>query len=225
MKNVRDNRTSRRAGAGFSLVEMLLAIGILGACLAMTASLFPPAVKQAADSQRNVLGTIICQNALGVCKAKLAHSNIGAGSLLAPLASPKLTTDDKKYAGKDDIGFEAFARQAKTGENDYQLLIVAWRKQAGGNVDVQTIAGAAVANSGDTSELTVPSGSLQLGCPVFNPATGEFAKIVAVTSGTTALLDHRILAFSGQTVYLLWENGAAFSPALSVLATRTALRP
>ncbi|HOF18114.1 MAG TPA: type II secretion system protein [Phycisphaerae bacterium] len=222
MKNARDNRISRRAGGGFSLVEMLLAIGILGACLAMTASLFPPAVKEAADAQRDVLGTIICQNALGVCKAKLTHDGNGLSTPLQWVAS--LTENDKKYADTTTAGFEAFRSRLADKENDYLLLIITWRKQAGGNVSVQTVAGATVANSGDTSELTVPAGTLQIGCPVFNPATGEFAKIAAVTTGTTALLDHRIPAFSG-TVYLLKEDGAAFSPALSVLATRTALRP
>ena len=74
--------------AGFSLIELLISMGILVVGLVMAGTLFPAAIKQTSRSVDDTIGTIICQNALAVAKAKLTYNDGGPADIttLAPVA-------------------------------------------------------------------------------------------------------------------------------------------
>ncbi len=57
--------------SGFSLAELLFAIGILGVGLIMSAGLFAAGLRQSKSSTDDVLGTIICKNAGAALQARV----------------------------------------------------------------------------------------------------------------------------------------------------------
>ncbi len=63
-------RSSRR---GFTLAEILIALGILGVGLTMTAMLFPVGIKQAEDSARASNGALLCEVGLNTARMMLVH--------------------------------------------------------------------------------------------------------------------------------------------------------
>jgi prepilin-type N-terminal cleavage/methylation domain-containing protein len=62
-----------RRRAGFSLMEMLIAIFILSLGLIMVAGVFPVAIKWTADDAQSTVGSVIGQNALGIIQADIQH--------------------------------------------------------------------------------------------------------------------------------------------------------
>lgn len=60
-----------RASCAFTLVEVLIAIAILGVGITMAAALFPTAIKQNQRSANDTIGMIVAKNALAVVKAKV----------------------------------------------------------------------------------------------------------------------------------------------------------
>lgn len=69
------HRRPQRSRAGFSLIELLVSMGIMVIGLVMAGTLFPAAIKQTSRSTDDTIGTIICQNALAVAKARLTHTS------------------------------------------------------------------------------------------------------------------------------------------------------
>jgi prepilin-type N-terminal cleavage/methylation domain-containing protein len=67
-----DKQRRHATRSGFTLVEVLLSIGILGVGMAMVAAIFPVAAKEAQDSNNTVLGGIICDNAVAIAKGILS---------------------------------------------------------------------------------------------------------------------------------------------------------
>ena len=131
--------------------------------------------------------------------------------------------------GSGEAGAMAAGRQAASG-NDYQLVLVAFRKSAGGAVDLADKA-AQIVDFEDRSRVVIGSaqGEVQVGSPVICRTTGRWATIVAVevdapTDTATATLDRCLPPAAAEPVFVLYEQGAFRSPALGLLVTRTALR-
>lgn len=149
----------RRTRAGFTLAELLIAIGILGVCLSLGASLFPLAVKEHAKSVGNTIGTLICRNGVNIAKIMLKDSAGGTNvqrvdesvtrfayyypSLLT--ARPEASSPGEEnfewmmhpdwpapdsYVPRSLQGCVLFRRRIVANENDYQLIAVAFTKRA-----------------------------------------------------------------------------------------------
>lgn len=59
---------------GFSLIELMIAIGILAVGAAMVASAFPVAMMENKESVEHTMAALISEDALAICRNKLRHS-------------------------------------------------------------------------------------------------------------------------------------------------------
>jgi len=210
---------------GFTLAEILIAILILGVGLSMAAAIFPAAMTYNIQWANTVLGNIVCQNGLSIARAKLQHGDFGVTVSEKPMAA-----DGNYPAGSanDEVGFKIFGRQIEQDKNDYQLVVVAYRKAASSNVvSVKSLSPSAIEQLEDgRTRLTFASGAdLQVGSPVISKGDGAYARIVAV-DGAVAALDHSVPSGSLTAgVFVIFESNRTDkgSPAIAVLSTRTSL--
>lgn len=76
MKTMRSTisfRAGRAPRAGFTLMEILIALSIFGAGLVMAASLFPAGVSEHQKAVEHTLGTIMCGNGVAIARTQLQH--------------------------------------------------------------------------------------------------------------------------------------------------------
>lgn len=83
--------SSRRRG--FSLIEVLLAIFILGVGVISIAALFPAGIVQQRQSVDDVIGPIVAQNAMAVLRGKLKPDDFGYWYQTFPPGHPTLQGD------------------------------------------------------------------------------------------------------------------------------------
>ena len=105
---------------GFSLIEVLLAVAILGIGVISIAALFPAGIAQQRQSVDDVLGPTIANNAMSILRTKLSQKDFGtfeefsAGALVqAPLDTvdgdwpwvrPAVVFDDDPTTPYDERG-------------------------------------------------------------------------------------------------------------------------
>ena len=65
--------SARQRNAGFTLMEILIALTIFGVGLIMAASLFPAGVSEHEKAVEDTLGTIMCNNGLAIARTQLRH--------------------------------------------------------------------------------------------------------------------------------------------------------
>jgi prepilin-type N-terminal cleavage/methylation domain-containing protein len=217
-----------RPRRGFTLAELLIAVAILGVGLSMIATVFPAAMRENQRSTDDVLGSIICQNGLAVVKARFTHATGPTNLGLEPLA---MGTDE--YYPEDDsasgMGFLVLARRYAADANDYQFVMVAYRKRADSSVGFYYTRGN-ISGFGETSKVLIDQnpGNIQTGTPLIVYAganKGEWGKVVSWDpSSSTAVLDRQLTP--GTSVYMrcVREPGSDESPAIGMLLTRTSLR-
>ncbi len=84
---------------GFSLIELLLAIFILGVGIISIAALFPAGIAQQQKTKDDVLGPIIARNALTILRSRLEQEDFGG----AELRPQKATQLSESYNGFDPL--------------------------------------------------------------------------------------------------------------------------
>jgi len=241
---IRPNRAGRGAAgdrrrrAGFSLAEILIAIGILSIGMGLVVTIFPAALGENNKSINDVLGSLIGNNGITVGKSVLTAGDVTSPALI--VLADEATTGDLATAsqhypagGDGKMGFVLLGRRlfadADTACQAYQLVAVAYRKAGASNsVTAQSVSGT-VAVNGDVVEFTASanSGNLRAGSPLIHKATGLYARIKGV-NGTQAVLNRQpgSGAVSGDW-FVIVEAGPPDvpSPAMAVLVTRTGLQP
>lgn len=140
MTKHRIHRTSARAG--FTLMEILIALSIFGVGLAMAAALFPAAVGEHEKAVEYTLSTMMCNNAIAQAKSQLVHYKAGtplpqATTIKGSDASgyfkfPSDTTDPNPYY-KYKVNSVAKAAGAAATDNSYDIVVEAFK---GGNTPV-----------------------------------------------------------------------------------------
>ena len=148
-----------RARRGFSLIEIMLALGVLGVGMVMVAAIFPAAIYQTRAADRTTHAILICENARAILTMKATHTGMGAmgGGLdvnteFAPvviddpdrptppdIVNPRVIhADDAWYPTgplmtgvNDRQGWVAMARRVAHGANNYQIVVIAYRKFEG----------------------------------------------------------------------------------------------
>ncbi|MBN1942400.1 MAG: prepilin-type N-terminal cleavage/methylation domain-containing protein [Phycisphaerae bacterium] len=205
----------RKGRKAFTLMELLIAIGILAVGGAMAAALFPAAIKENQSSYNDTLGSIICQNGLATIKARtyatlpatssftIGPTTLGEADTPYPQPYlPKPTTvsendpdwvnDSGTIRPKSTLGFVSLWRE--DGEA-VGIIIVAYKKQNTPTVysDIVKPLPMTTINAGNdnfTISAVIPAAhrSKLLHSYVVATNTGEYRKITGV-QGSTAYLD------------------------------------
>ncbi len=162
--------------SGFTLIEVMIALGLFAVGVGIVATAFPTAIHENKLSADNTLGTLIAENALTICHSVLRHSDlVGIGTQLTDI-SGRIDAANRAYpiARADSrFGWLVAARQVTAGANDYQLAIVVFRRHGTG--DQPAFAAGAISGN------TLTGGDL--GAPAIRIDTGEFRYVVR-TDGT-----------------------------------------
>ncbi len=248
------SRKAERPQPGFSLAELMIAIGILGIGMTMAATLFPAAIKLNEMSTKETIGTAITENGLAMAKALLKPSDFPDPAVepdlmvLADSATLTLDPNRQHYPDGDPNsrrGFVVLGRRREfggvPGSSTYQLVIVSYDSRVRG--------GLVTAKEVEIKRITRPGGGVtrvQLAdpntgdpvhpvrSPVIVAKNGSYARIIDISldgSDEWAVLDHDIDPIDpndvavGDTAFVIVESGAAESPAMTVLVAETALRP
>lgn len=220
-------RWSRSAG-GFTLAELLISIGILGVGLTMSAALFPAGIAANRDSEDALLGTRICQNGLALAKGQLTINDI-SGAGYTDL-SDRFSQADRQYpcGSGNNTGFFILGRQMTPGKNDYQLTIIAFRKQpGGGDISLKDAAGMSYKYQG-TPSFKFSSGSeyAQIGAAILLTGSSGGSARIETLDGNQATLSNMLTerATRRAVVKILYQQGASSSPIIGTMTARTSLR-
>jgi len=204
-------------GRGFSLAELMIAIGILGIGLAMALSLFPAALKENERSQNSILGVTICENGLSLAKLVLKSTDLTASTLVDKTSSMPSTTYPYGTAG-GSFGYIILGRFL--GADSYQLVAVAYRKAD----TAHSVIAQSISCSTSGTSVTGAGGSLRTGSPLIDKGSGKYATILTTTNNySDGTLDRDIGAVT--SAYVIQESGVPdISPAMATLVTKTGLR-
>ena len=201
-------KTNKR---GFTLAEILIALGILAIGMSMVAAIFPAAMVLNRQSQNSTLGTIICENGLVMTEMVLTadlvdsekleiYADRNHGDLLS--ATQQLYPVDPENLDKVRTGFVVMARQIrgdKVPPGVFQIITVAYRVRKPGNT-AELFATNCTVNGRNVSGAT----KLRIGSPLISRKNGGYAYIDSINqSGTAGTLDIK----SGQTRDMPGENG------------------
>jgi prepilin-type N-terminal cleavage/methylation domain-containing protein len=96
--------SSRRKRAhGFSLIEVLMAIFILGIGVISIAALFPAGIAQQQRSNDDIIGPLVAQNALTVIRSKVSQDDFGTfEDFTDPTAPPNVALNPALFTADDD---------------------------------------------------------------------------------------------------------------------------
>ena len=232
---------------GFTLAEILVALGILAVGMSMVAAIFPAAMEYNRDSTNKTLGAIICENGLIVSELALTAEVVDglAPTLMTVFADDAnfkyISQKQQRYPTEGDPSKTGFAMMVRSmapeglpdTERVYQIITVAYRKTNKDN----TVVLVPLTCDVNTNIIKNASTKLKIGSPLINRTTGEFAFIDSVSVlGTDGTLDidasKRNLSGGENKYYILVERTAGGgvidtlrrSPAIEAMSKITGLR-
>jgi len=228
--------------AAFSLVELMIALGVLAIGIAMVAGLFPAAIKQTEISYNDAVGTIIAQNGLAMARATLNDFNIDIpGNIGDPLqvvvdddnthgtasgrtklpAALRAYRDNPDLTAPTDKGFLVLGR--KISSNEAQLVIVAYaKKNPSDNVTAVSINISSISADAATVSLNMPNARRL--SPLILADTGRYAIIEKIEQPDILYLDHQKLDGLAGDAWVVVEAGqSGVSPAMAVVSATVAL--
>ena len=189
--------------AGFTLIEIMLAMGIMAVGMAMVAALFPAAILQSKDADHYTKSVLISRNAEAVICAEANYAGffVGLGDtefhVLTINDTPGgvIHSQDATYPtdgppADSSYGWVALVRRVTAGANDYQFVVIPFRKLPSIDYgdddrpdDPQRVTMGLDADPDEPSALFEDADDLAVGSPVVVAAgefTGRFAFIERV---------------------------------------------
>jgi prepilin-type N-terminal cleavage/methylation domain-containing protein len=217
------------ASRGFSLAELVLALGVLAIGLTMAAALFPAAIKLNELSTYDSIGTIVATGGLAKARAFIRYPNDFDPNDPADPNFPDLQRVDVKCAarllhpdlwlyGPDPTvpttrGALVLGRPLVPTDpsGPYQLVIVAYDKYAPGSTvtaDTVTISNPPGPSGG--AEAVALSERPPVGSPLIIKNNGSYARITGYDPNNWAVLDHPIDLGPSLPVdaFVIHDNGA-----------------
>ncbi len=223
---------------GFSLSELVLALGVLAIGMTMAAALFPAAMKLNEQSTKDSIGTLIAENGLAVAQALLKASDANNTNLvcLADENDASLIRIDLQHYGDPNDpntgpptrGFVVLGQKHPADPNGLsRLVIVSYDKRSPGNtVTAQNriISNPTTANG--VTKVTL-SPAPPVGSPLIVAKNGSWAKIIEVND-SNCVLDHMIDTGGSNDAFIIVEESGSItlakSPAMAVLVSDVMLQ-
>jgi len=201
-----------RKTAGFTLMELMLTIGILAIALTMVSGLFPVAVKESNESYKDIVGTLICENGLAVAKTMITQSNMNTlEDTLGPGGTDILdiiADEDGSHVGiisqksqhyqefeaidygngtitDPDYKMQGFLVLGRKVSGSNQLVIVSYARSGDTTgVNVVTAVPISCNVTADSQDITGAS-DLRIGSPLIDRDSGYYATIITTNSART----------------------------------------
>ncbi|MFP4214397.1 MAG: prepilin-type N-terminal cleavage/methylation domain-containing protein [Phycisphaerae bacterium] len=217
-KRLRTNSRRSTRGGGFTLSELMIALGIIAYGLTMSAGLFATAMQYNNQSFRSVVGTIICENGASVAITALRHdpgNPIGGSDELEDVTD-KLELAERTYpAGSVDSDGDRTSRYGYCvlakhigDENDYQLTIVSYKLNKTGNtVELKKANNVNISDHNDASRASgIPAGVLP-DSPLIRADTGELSSIEGIESKKAILRTRMESTSEAVKAWVIVESG------------------
>ena len=243
---IRNPKSKIRNRPAFTMMELMMAIGIFAIGMGLIAGLFPAAVKEAESAVKDYEGPTICQNGLAIVKARVTHTaaDTPVGDSLGKLtdaaivigdADREFRTYDSNDSGTDDRqrGFTVLAKQWG-GRNDYQIAIiaydVAYDNATSTANDVEPIvltSSIAELDKNTQTKVQLTGGGLSgaeymrlTGSPFIDSNSGRYATIQSVVeeSGSYyAHLDHPVYEAVSNPIVIVEKDGSVIQDGSPVI--------
>jgi len=230
-----------RRRRGFTLTEIMIAMGVLGVGMAMVAGGLHAGIQTHMRTIDDIMRQLIGDNSLAIVQASIRHSpGNGVTEQYQALDGRFLSAGNLKFPWNDNTssyGAAVFIKVRMTGTekaNDYDVLIVPYHiipQSASittlGAVGSRTLSSCTIVGSGDASMVTVGAGDAQylaVGAVVINPANGEVSIVKSKQSSTVFVLWDKLTAGTATVTTLTPPDGCRLECSRPV-RTRTALSP
>ena len=243
-------RPQGRNRSAFTMMEMMIAVAILGIGMTMIAALFPAAIRENQISINDTIGNLICENGLAVAKSVLKKKNIPSTSLSRVAEEfvvvnisqnnqhhPQGTRDEDIAIGRKLYGFVVLGRRTNV-EGSYQLIIVSYARERRNPVTDDFPAVMAVAKNVTIADRGTDESVLQniadSDRKLFAPggwvitSDGRFARIVGF-SGSDLIVKPQLPTTGTMIVWTVVQimdpsGNVGANPVMSVFTTRTGLQ-
>lgn len=205
MRNTMQPRPLGRGG--FTLTEIMIALGVVGVALGMAAAAFEAGLKSHNSAVSNAMRSLVAENAVAIARARLmyygtATSDPNTTCKLAPIGPRDLSfptrTADNDTSGR---GYLLAAKQNALGKNDYTFRIRPYvlakstyklEATAAKNCDI-SIAGAngpatLMASSGSLDPAMVVGAYVMAIYPDANTQTGRIVSLSPMVTVATATM-------------------------------------
>lgn len=241
MKTIATDRRRGERGA-FTLVELMIALGILAVAIPMVGTAFLAGMVENKESVQRTAGAMVAENALAMVRMQVSNAELAViaptpgtivllnGAARPSDGTPLLADSDLDWLPDWDrrtgaaplpmYGCVLFAQRMAANANDWRFIAVPYRRFSEG--DVVVLPGVASAwKDGNTKAPPWPAGT----------ADGPATKVVFAATGDT----QRVVEYSTSLKYHEYTTVTLKAPAsadpyiksaaLGVLVTRMSLRP
>lgn len=201
MRNTMQPRPLGRGG--FTLTEIMIALGVVGVALGMAAAAFEAGLKSHNSAVSNAMRSLVAENAVAIARARLIYASTDPSTYqLAPIGLRDLNfptrTADNDTSGR---GYLLAAKQNALGKNDYTFRIRPYvlakstyklEATAAKNCDI-SIAGAngpatLMASSGSLDPAMVVGAYVMAIYPDANTQTGRIVSLSPMVTVATATM-------------------------------------
>jgi len=205
-------RGSRRARAGFTLSEIMIAMGVIVVGLGMAAGAFHAGIKKHKTTVDDILRTMIGENALAIARVRLHEKfddNKADGMPMSdndklvarPVGDGLIGPNDKRYpvGYPSGMGYLLYANRVATNENDFLFMVIPYTLTAIhedfkkdplalANCEVSTTpfkSSATITANTENSSAIIPTGTADL--QLLLPAGKTGRKVVDIYPGKVTI--------------------------------------